>query len=304
MGTPEFAVPSLTILLEHGYDIKAVITAPDRPAGRGLKMHASPVKQLALQHHLKVLQPISLKDTAFIDELQSLQPDLAVVVAFRMLPEQVWRLPRKGTINLHASLLPKYRGAAPIHWAIIHGETETGVTTFFLKHDLDTGNIIFQEKTPIAFDETAGQLHDRLMYLGATLVLKTVKAIESGHYPSVAQDLSKSYPQAPKLRKVDCRIDWHQPAIRIYHFIRGLSPHPGAWTTIDQKIFKIYFARLTDISYPDMPPASLITTPDKQLLVTTLDYCLAITEVQLEGRKRMNITEFLNGYKISCLQLL
>jgi methionyl-tRNA formyltransferase len=301
MGTPDFAVPSLKILLDNGFDIVAVVTAPDKPAGRGLKMQHSPVKEFALQHSLKILQPLKLKDENFIAELKSLQPDLSIVVAFRMLPEVVWSLPRYGSVNLHASLLPKYRGAAPINWAIINGEKETGVTTFFIQQQIDTGNIILQERTNITATETAGTLHDKLMNIGASLILRTVQAIVSGNCPSVAQDFNQEQPPAPKIFKDDCRINWNQPAEKVYNFIRGLSPYPTAWTTLDGKMLKIFFAEKIN-EHAQHTPASVITDQKSFIHVTTSDALISITELQLEGKKKMKTEEFLRGYKIEKLK--
>lgn len=294
MGTPEFAVPSLEILLKNNYDVAAVVTAPDKPAGRGLQRHVSAVKKFASEHSLPLLQPLKLKEAKFLDELKSLKPDLQVVVAFRMLPEEVWRLPPLGTINLHASLLPDYRGAAPIHWAIINGETETGLTTFFIEKDIDTGKIIFQEKMGIGFDETAGELHDRMMEAGAALVLKTVRAIESGTAPSIRQPSSVTAKKAPRLHRGICQINWKQPALNIFNLIRGLSPSPGAWTVLDGKVFKIYRAGKF-FATPAQPPGTFLFS-EKDLRITAADGYILPKEVQVEGRKKMGIEEFLRGY--------
>lgn len=297
MGTPDFAVPCLKILLENGFDIVAVVTAPDKPAGRGLKLTASPVKKFAVAHNLKVLQPVKLKDENFIKELHALQPDLSIVVAFRMLPEKVWSLPKFGSINLHASILPKYRGAAPINWAIINGETETGVSTFFIQKEIDTGNIIYTEKVAIENHDTAGTMHDKLMNVGATLILKTVQSIAANNYPQVPQDLSIEQPLAPKIFKETCRINWQQPAKNIYNFIRGLSPYPAAWTMLDGKMLKIYFAEI--LSKKTTQQAGSVETNNKTFIhVYAEDFALSITELQLEGKKKMKTEEFLRGYKI------
>lgn len=297
MGTPEFAVPSLEILMKNDFGIAAVITAPDKPAGRGLKVSESAVKKFALEHSLKILQPHKLKDAHFLDELKSLNPDLQVVVAFRMLPEEVWSLPPKGTINLHASLLPDYRGAAPINHAIINGETETGVTTFYIEKDIDTGKIIFQEKTEIGFEETAGELHDRMMAMGAELILKTVRAIEKGKAPAIRQAPSPSSKPAPKLTREGCKINWEQPAIKIFNLIRGLSPYPAAWTMLDGKVFKIYRAGKF-FKAPDKPAGSFIFS-GRDLRIAAQDGYIIPKEVQLEGKKRMMIDEFLRGYGVA-----
>ncbi|MDB5154500.1 MAG: methionyl-tRNA formyltransferase, partial [Mucilaginibacter sp.] len=245
MGTPEFAVASLDELIKSGCEIAGVVTAPDKPAGRGQKVSESAVKQYAVAHGLKVLQPEKLKNEEFLRELKALNADLQVVVAFRMLPEVVWNMPPKGTINLHGSLLPQYRGAAPINWVLINGEKESGVTTFFLKHEIDTGDILFTEKITLTGHETAGELHDRLMYKGAGLLVKTVKAVESGRYAEnpqhhLAEGVELKH--APKIFKEDCKIDWNQPAEKIYNLIRGLSPYPTAYTILNDKILKVFGA--------------------------------------------------------------
>jgi methionyl-tRNA formyltransferase len=297
MGTPDFAVPCLKILLENGFDIVAVVTAPDKPAGRGLKLTASPVKEFAVSHNLTVLQPLKLKDETFVQELKTLQPDLSIVVAFRMLPEIVWSLPKYGCINLHASILPKYRGAAPINWAIINGETETGVSTFFIEKAIDTGNIIYTEKVAIEKTDTAGTLHDKLMTIGAALILKTVQAVAANNYPQVPQDLTIEQPAAPKIFKETCKINWQQSAETIYNFIRGLSPYPAAWTMLDGKMLKIYFAEIS--AETATQKAGIIETDNKTFIkVCAADCCLTILEVQLEGKKKMKVDEFLRGYKI------
>jgi len=297
MGTPDFSVPCLKILLENRFDIVAVVTAPDKPAGRGLKLTTSPVKEFAVAHNLKVLQPLKLKDELFTQELNILQPDLSIVVAFRMLPEIVWSLPKYGCINLHASILPKYRGAAPINWAIINGENETGVSTFFIEKAIDTGNIIYTEKVAIEKNDTAGTMHDKLMDIGAALILKTVQAVAANDYPQVPQNLRIEQPAAPKIYKETCKINWQQPAENIYNFIRGLSPYPAAWTILDNKILKIYYAEIS--AETATQKASTIETDNKTFIkVCAADYCLNILEVQLEGKKKMKVDEFLRGYKI------
>lgn len=299
MGTPEFAVPSLEILLKSNYEIVAVITAPDRPAGRGRQLQQSPVKQTAIKNKLKILQPLNLKNPEFITELNSLYAELFVVVAFRMLPQQVWSMPSKGSFNLHASLLPQYRGAAPINWAIINGEKETGVTTFFLKQEIDTGEIIYQEKTFIDPKETAGELHDRLMETGAQLVLKTVKNIESGTANTIPQEnlTSEKLKTAPKIFRGDCRINWDKSVVEIYNLVRGLSPSPSAWSPlkINSKICncKIYFAEICSDFEGD---AGEIFTDNKTIFkVKTGDGALCLKEIQIEGKKRLKIEEFLRG---------
>ena len=298
MGTPEFAVPSLEILIENGYNIVAVITAPDKPAGRGQKVKFSDVKQCALKHNLPVLQPENLKDENFLKELKSYNANLQIVVAFRMLPEAVWNMPEIGTFNLHGSLLPQYRGAAPINWAIINGEKETGVTTFFLKHKIDTGDILLQDKEPISDDDNVGSVYERLMHKGANLVLKTVQKIESGDYSSKPQNENQELKEAPKIFKETCKIDWSKSAKDIHNLIRGLSPYPVAWTTLNDKSLKIYKSSITnDKSYANK--GELVTDKKTFLHFAASDYFISIEELQLEGKKRMNIEDFLRGYNFS-----
>lgn len=303
-GTPEFAVPSLEILHKNNYNIVAVVTAPDSPSGRGQKVLESAVKQYAVQHNIPVLQPTRLKDESFIFELQSFRPDLQVVVAFRMLPEQVWRMPKKGTFNLHASLLPQYRGAAPINWAIINGEHETGVTTFFLQHEIDTGDIIFQEKTDIGANENVGQLHDKLMQIGAGLVLKTVKSIESGTVQSLKQIINLDEPlkSAPKLNKENTRLNCKNNYSDAYNFIRGLSPYPAAYSELYNPStglnlsLKIFDA--TPHQFEHTNPFGAIETDNKSYFrVYFRKGYLDLKEIQIAGKKRMPIKDFLNGFK-------
>lgn len=307
MGTPEFAVESLKALVENNYNVVGVITMPDKPAGRGYKLQPSPVKQYALQQGLTVLQPEKLKDEEFLNELRQLNVDLQIVVAFRMLPEIVWNMPPKGTFNLHSSLLPQYRGAAPINWAIINGEKETGVTTFFLSHEIDTGKVIFQEKTIIDDADNAGTLHDRLMVMGAQLVLKTVDAILDDNIESIPQEkLLKDVSElkaAPKIFKEDCRVDWGKTALEVHNFIRGLSPYPAAWTELilanDGEPIRIrLFAGepVEDIATDRFTPGSIRTDNKSYLHVAAKDGVFRITELQLTGKRRMNIVDFLNGY--------
>jgi methionyl-tRNA formyltransferase len=303
MGTPDFAVPCLKILLQNGFEIVAVVTAPDKPAGRGLKLTTTPVKEFAVQHNLKVLQPEKLRDENFLNELKALQPDLSIVVAFRMLPEIVWSLPKYGSINLHASILPKYRGAAPINWAIMNGEKETGVSTFFIQKQIDTGNIIYSEKVAITPTDTAGILHDKLMKVGSRLILKTVLAVQENNYPQIPQDLSVEQPLAPKIFKDDCKINFNQPAEKLYNFIRGLSPYPAAWATADGKILKIFFAELTDETSNNKPVGTIITDSKSYIKVAAQDFLLNITELQIEGKKKMKTEEFLRGNKFQQLLL-
>jgi methionyl-tRNA formyltransferase len=296
MGTPDFAVPSLQILIENKFNVVAVITAPDRPQGRGQKLTASPVKQCAVEHNIPVLQPTNLKAPDFLEELRNYDANLQIVVAFRMLPEAVWSMPSLGTFNLHASLLPQYRGAAPINWAIINGETETGVTTFFLKHEIDTGSIIFQEKEPIHADDTVGTLYDRLMHKGSALVLKTVQAIEKGKYPSTPQENAREIKHAPKIFKETCEINWNQNSKRIIDFVRGLNPYPSAWTTINGKAYKIFkVARTESHNHSESP---FLTDQKDYLHYKTKDGWLSIEELQPEGKKRMKIKDFFRGNKI------
>lgn len=301
MGTPEFAVASLDILVQHGYDIAAVITVPDKPAGRGQQLQQSAVKTYALSKGLKVMQPEKLKDEQFLEELKSLKADLQIVVAFRMLPEVVWNMPPLGTYNLHGSLLPKYRGAAPINWAIINGETESGVTSFKLKHEIDTGNMLFQEKIPIGNTTTAGELHDQLMQLGAEVILKTVQAIDAGNYELKPQDDSKSI-HAPKLFKETAKINWNEPAEKIYNLIRGLSPYPAAYTSFADKngnllTVKIYRSEVEEASHSHEP--GTVITDHKQLVkVACSNGFIRITELQMAGKKRMSVEEFLRGFKV------
>jgi len=299
MGTPQFAVISLDALVTAGCTIVAVVTAPDKPAGRGQKLHESAVKQYAVENGIPVLQPEKLKDPAFLEELKAFNADLQVVVAFRMLPEVVWNMPPRGTINLHASLLPQYRGAAPINWVLINGEKESGVTTFFLKHEIDTGDILFTEKVTLTGHETAGELHDRLVYKGAGLLVKTVKGVESGRYNEHPQSQlmeGVELRHAPKIFKEDCLIDWNQPTITIYNKIRGLSPIPTAYTLLNDKIFKIYRAEILN-DFPGIQPGGILTDNKTYLKFATTDGFISVKEVQLEGKKQMGVEEFLRGMK-------
>lgn len=299
MGTPEFAVASLDALIRSGFDIVGVVTAPDKPAGRGQKIRQSAVKEYAVEKGLKILQPVKLKDPQFIADLRSLQADLQVVVAFRMLPEVIWNMPDKGTINLHASLLPRYRGAAPINWAIINGETESGVTTFFLKHEIDTGNILFSEKISIKNSDTAGDLHDKLMVAGAELLVKTVKAIEADTYTEIPQETEKgqNLKYAPKIFKHDCEIDFNQKVHKVHNRIRGLSPHPAAFTKFKNKTLKIYHADI-EIKEPGILPGGFLTDEKTYLKFACKDGFILVTDIQLEGKKRMTTDEFLRGVRL------
>lgn len=300
MGTPEFAVPSLEILVQNKFNVVAVITAPDKPQGRGQKLTPSPVKECALKHRVPVLQPTNLKSPEFLEELKSFNANLQIVVAFRMLPEVVWAMPQLGTFNLHGSLLPHYRGAAPINWAIINGEKETGVTTFFLKHEIDTGSIIFQEKETIKEDDDVGSVYERLMHKGAALVLKTVQAIEHGDYPSVPQTTAAEIKHAPKIFKETCQINWDQPREQVRNFVRGLCPYPAAWTVLNGKVVKIFKChQVTVDSQQSTVDCGQYTTDNKTYLhIKALDGWISIEEFQPEGKKRLNVQEFFRGNKL------
>lgn len=297
MGTPDFAVASLDALLQAGFDVVAVVTAADKPAGRGQKLSESAVKKYAVAKGIPVLQPLKLKDPAFIEDLKAFKADLQVVVAFRMLPEVVWNMPPKGTINLHASLLPQYRGAAPINHVIINGEKESGVTTFFLKHEIDTGDIIFSDSVAITDDESAGSLHDKLMDLGAHLLVRTVKAIEANDYNEVPQPASDELKMAPKIFKEFCKIDWNQPSQTVYNHIRGLSPYPTAFTTFNDKALKIFGAILEE-KEPGISAGAFLTDGKTFLKFAAKDGFLKVTDIQYEGKKRMLIEEFLRGMRL------
>ncbi len=297
MGTPEFAVPMLDVLLNSSHEVVGVITAPDKPAGRGMQLMQSDVKKYAVEKNLNILQPEKLKNPEFIEELRSLNADLFVVVAFRMLPEVVWNMPPLGTINLHASLLPQYRGAAPINWAIINGEKETGVSTFLLQHEIDTGKIIYQEKIAIRDDENVGELYQELMQLGASVLGKTVDAIASGQYPQIPQDHITDIKHAPKIFKETCKIDWSKTTDEVYNHIRGLSPYPAAFTTLDGKGFKIYSADKKQVQHNE-PVGSYKSDGKTYLHFYTADGYIAVKDCQLEGKKRLNIEEVLRGYKL------
>ena len=303
MGTPEFALPSLEILLTTHHNISAVVTVPDKPQGRGLKISESPLKKFAVQNKLKILQPDNLNDERFIEEMKSLTPDLMIVVAFRILPIEVYSIPKFGTFNLHASLLPKYRGAAPINWAIINGDKKTGVTTFFLRDKVDTGNIIMQNKCEITSEDDAGSLHDKLAVLGAKTVLSTVNLIEmtNGNVPVYQQDDSAAS-KAPKIFKEFCKIDFNNAADKVYNFIRGLSPHPAAYTYREGKQIKIFkthkFLKSILTNGTAKIPGQVIVQEDR-LFITCLDGYLEILELQLEGKKRMSASEFLRGHNLT-----
>jgi methionyl-tRNA formyltransferase len=302
MGTPEFAVPSLEILVENGWNVVAVITAPDKPKGRGQKLIPSPVKECALKHFIPTLQPNNLKSPDFLDELKSYRADVQVVVAFRMLPESVWSMPPMGTFNLHASLLPDYRGAAPINWAIINGETETGVTTFFLKHEIDTGSVIFQEKEPIYPEDNVGTLYERLMVKGANLVLKTIEGLAEGNLSTKIQDENLAKHHAPKIFKETCEIDWNKDATSIHNLVRGLSPYPTAWTILDEKNCKIYRTEINKEEIQNLKPGEYSSDGKTHLTFQTGQGTLKILKLQLEGKKRLKIEELLRGYKLKNTQ--
>ncbi len=303
LGTPEFAVEPLRRLVEGGYNVVGVITAPDKPVGRHQKLQAPAVKQYAESVGLPILQPIKLKDDTFLRELASLNADLQIVVAFRMLPEQVWAMPRLGTFNIHASLLPQYRGAAPINWAIINGDTQTGLTAFFLRHDIDTGDIIAQVKTPISPDCTFGQLHDILMHLSGDLTLEVVGQILNGTVHTTPQSqVQQAEPlrPAPKIFKETCRIDISKPLGDAYNFVRGLSPAPGAWTELHSgdavQELKVFSAEKIE-SVHNLPAGTIVSDNRRQLDIAFSGGFLRITELQLAGKKRMPVSAFLNGYK-------
>jgi methionyl-tRNA formyltransferase (EC 2.1.2.9) len=299
MGTPDFAVASLEALIQSGEQVVAVVTVPDKPAGRGQRIHESAVKIFAAQHKIPVLQPVKLRDEAFLNELRNFQADLQVVVAFRMLPEIVWNMPKFGTINVHASLLPQYRGAAPINHAIINGEKESGVTTFLLQHEIDTGNILLSTKVAIKETDNAGDLHDKLMVAGAETLLQTVQQLKAGTLQPKPQDdliASTSLKHAPKIFKEDCKINWNQPTAQVYNFIRGLSPYPAAFTLLNDKVLKIYRTEKELVNTPTIP--GTIETDKKSFLkIAAQDGYIVISDLQLEGKKKMNVVDFLKGYR-------
>ena len=308
-GTPDFAVESLSRLVDGGYNVVAVVTMPDKPAGRGRQLQQSDVKRYAVEHSLPVLQPVSLKDEAFIEELRSFGAQLFIVIAFRMLPEAVWQMPPLGTFNLHASLLPRYRGAAPINWAVMHGDTETGVTTFFLKHEIDTGDVIQQRSCPIGRHDNVEVIHDRLMVMGADMVLETVDAIIEGTVKPIPQDQMLTTGQqptpAPKIFKDTCRIDWHRPAEDLYNHIRGLSPYPAAWTVLaDEAGNEVTTLKVYETSEPipfgagESPAPGALKADRKTLQVACADGWLQLLSLQQSGKKRMNVDAFLRGFVI------
>ena len=305
LGTPDFAVPSLEALIKNNYTVAGVVTAPDKPSGRGLHLKASPVKEFALVHGIPVLQPLKLKDPAFLEDLRSLNPDIQIVVAFRMLPESVWSLPPLGTWNLHASLLPQYRGAAPINHAIINGELETGLSTFRLVHEIDKGAIALQEFLTIGPDETAGELHDRMMLAGADLLLRTIKGIRENSLQLKPQNQlnDRLLKEAPKLNPEFCRINWNLPVANVHNHIRGLSPFPGASTTLiqsDQKFpLKIYNSRIANVNFEHVLPGSIRIEEKRHIYVSCATGWLELLELQLSGKKRLKISEFLPGFRSS-----
>ena len=306
MGTPDFAVESLRRLVEGGYNVVGVITMPDKPAGRGHKLQYSPVKQYALSQGLPLLQPEKLKDESFLESLRAWQADLQIVVAFRMLPQVVWDMPRMGTFNLHASLLPQYRGAAPINWAVINGDTETGITTFFLKHEIDTGEVIQQVRVPIADTDDVGIVHDRLMMLGGQLVTETVDAILSGHVTTIPQEemaFGEILRPAPKIFKETCRIQWDSPAKRIYDFVRGLSPYPAAWSELHLPTGEILTVKVFETeklpAVHSLTVGSIQTDGKKYLHVAVADGFIGIRSLQLPGKKRLAVDELLRGFHLT-----
>lgn len=298
MGTPDFAVPSLDILVQHGYEVVGVVTVADKMGGRGMKqVLESPVKKYAVAQGIPVLQPEKLRNPEFLAQLRALEANLFIVVAFRMLPEVVWRMPELGTFNLHGSLLPRYRGAAPINWAVINGDAETGVTTFFLQHEIDTGSIIFQDKMSISENETAGEVHDRMMQMGAGTVLKTVQAIEAENAPQLPQDDSQVC-HAPKIFHETCKINFAQTTVQVHNFVRGLSPFPAAWTTLDGLELKVLRTEKEVVAH-EHQAGELFSDGRSYLKYSTLDGYVKVLELQLQGRKRMGVRDFLNGYKVN-----
>lgn len=317
MGTPEFAVASLDALVKAGYNIVGVVTAPDKPAGRGMKMTESAVKKYAVDHNLKIMQPEKLKNPEFLEELKSLHADLQIVVAFRMLPEAVWNMPRLGSVNLHGSLLPQYRGAAPINWAVINGEKETGVTTFKLKHEIDTGDILLQESFPIGENETAGEVHDKMKEIGAQVLVKTVKGLADGTLKEVSQENVQSsifnaqfsseithspftthhslLKHAPKIFTETCKIDFTKTTEEVHNLIRGLSPFPGAFTELNGKMLKIYRSE-KEITPVTITPGFHETDGKTFLKFACADGYIYVKELQLEGKKKMNVEDFIRGY--------
>ncbi|WP_299989010.1 methionyl-tRNA formyltransferase [uncultured Pontibacter sp.] len=302
MGTPDFAVPTLQALVEHQYNVVAVVTAPDKPAGRGQKIQQSPVKEYAMSQGIPVLQPTNLKSEAFLEELHGYRANLQIIVAFRMLPEVVWAMPELGSFNIHGSLLPQYRGAAPINWAIINGEKETGVTSFFLKHEIDTGDLIFQDRVPILEEDDFGSMYEKLKYKGAELAVRTVQAIEHGEVKPQPQQTTVETKHAPKIFKETCEINWNQPAHQVRNFIRGLSPYPAAWTRLDGKTFKVFKTEVLENSAYTDAPGQIMTDNKTYLHVQTADGALTILDLQMEGKKRMPVQDLLRGYNFKTEQ--
>ena len=296
MGTPSFAVSSLKALLDAKMNVVGVVTAPDKPAGRGMQLQQSAVKQFALEHQLPIAQPEKLKSPEFFAQIQAWQPDIQIVVAFRMLPESIWSLPPMGTLNVHGSLLPKYRGAAPINWAIINGEKETGVTTFRLQHAIDTGDILLQERIPISPDMTAGELHDTMMEVGAQTLVKTLHELIAGTIQSKPQEETLAILHAPKIFTKDCQIDWQQPVAQIHNLIRGLAPFPGALTKVDGKIVKLFITSIVNEN-PKEPIGSFVTDGKTYARFACSNGYIQLKDIQWEGKKRMPIADFLRGYK-------
>ena len=305
MGTPEFAVEPLKRLVDEGYNVVGVVTMPDKPAGRGQHVQESPVKKYALEEGIPILQPEKLRDEDFLVQLKMWQADIQVVVAFRMLPEVVWNMPRLGTFNLHASLLPQYRGAAPINWAIINGEKETGVTTFFLKHEIDTGNIILQRSTPINDDDNVGTLYDRLMNMGADLVVETMERITMDDVSTMPQDDSVAVNPAPKIFKEDCKINWNKSAAELHNFVRGLSPYPAAFTEVKNDKDQVLSLKVLETEVIDQTvseqPGTLVSDGKKQLYFATEEGYLSVKKLQLAGKKAMTTEELLRGTKLFSL---
>jgi len=301
MGTPEFAVSSLEAILDAGYNVVGVITAPDRPAGRGRKLRESAVKSYALSKDLKILQPVNLKSEEFQSELKGLKPNVQVVVAFRMLPKSVWNLPEYGTFNLHASLLPQYRGAAPVNWAIINGEKSTGVSTFFLDEKIDTGAMILDEETKIKEDENVESLHDRLMEIGSKLVVKTLKLIATNRVKTEAQQDTNILKEAPKLTKDNTKIDWNAPVEKIYNLIRGLNPYPAAWCYLENSSeeLKVKIYDIKKINQEHHLPNGTVTISDNKIKIAALDGYILVNEIQLPGKRKMLSKELLNGFNFA-----
>lgn len=294
MGTPDFAVVALDALVQHGFQVVAVVTNMDKPSGRGMRLQPSAVKTYAMKNNIPVLQPIKLKDRLFLEELASYKATLQVVVAFRMLPEEVWNMPPLGTINIHASLLPAYRGAAPINWAIMNGEIKTGISTFQLKHEIDTGDILLQKEVDILPDDDAGSLHDKLAVTGGELIVETLEALINGRLKASPQVFTTTDKMAPKIFKTDCLIDWNSTIKNLYNKIRGLSPYPAAFTELNNKKIKIYKTKMEPDS--SLPPAGSIHTDGKSFVkIAGTDGWIHLLEIQLEGKKRMNIADFLRG---------